>query len=300
MIRIRIKGRLGNQLFIYSFARALSEKYGQKVLIYDRTDEDDPTWHSHLSGFKLNYKVTFTNSKREILKLSPLRKKIFVMDRLCCLKENNRQTYERQMRNMKRNLKHGLILLGDGFFELPERMSKEIFCDGYFQSAKYFDWMRKDILKEIVPTEVLTDKEKDFIYEIENCESVCLTIRLGDYINNSKHQVCTKEFYLNAISKMMEFKPNCKLFVFSDEVDKVKKIFDFKYPVVYSDKNSSDCISLYMMSKCKDFIISNSSFSWWAQYLSQNEHKLVISPDRWYAADIPCDIMQDSWIKLYC
>lgn len=35
------------------------------------------------------------------------------------------------------------------------------------------------------------------------------------------------------------------------------------------------------MSQCKHFIISNSTYVWWAQHLSDYPDKIVIAPDRW-------------------
>ncbi len=300
MVRIRLKGRLGNQLFIYGFARLLCEKYHMKALLYDRSDEKDTVWHSHLNRFVLHPSVSFTNKKEEVLKMPLSAKAAFFIDRLQCKYETNRRMHERQINKMPANIKKGLFLLMDGYYELPPDIPKDLFCDGYFQSPGYLDPVRHRLLNEIVPRDKFTEKEQKFMDQIKSCESVCLTIRLGDYLGNTVHQVCTREYYMRAMDMMAERKPGCRFFVFSDEIEAAGKMFRFRYPVSYDSGRSKDSISLAVMSKCKHFIISNSSFSWWAQYLSQNPEKIVISPDRWYAQDIPCDIMQKEWVRIQC
>lgn len=300
MIRIRLKGRLGNQMFIYAFARAMQEKYHQRVLIYDRKNEADAMWHSHLDRYALNESVAFTSNKSDVMKMGLMAKWLFFKDRVCCRHKNSRQVHDYQLKHWNENISHGLLLLMDGYEKLPDKIPSDIFCDGYFQSPRYIDCIRPLLLKEFLPKASLQECEKYMLAKIQNSNSVCLTIRLGDYIGNSTHQVCTKEFYLEAMRRIHELQPDCVFYVFSDEVDKAKKIFDFPFPVVYDWGQSQDAVSLYIMSQCKHFIISNSSFSWWAQYLGTAGNKIVVAPDHWYARDVVCDIMQDNWMKLKC
>lgn len=298
MYYIRLKGRLGNQLFIYAFARKLVYKYGKQVLIYDRKNERDPKWYSHLDNYKLNDDVHFTSNKKSVMKFNIVSKLLFAYDRIIGDHMNPRQKNNFQRKRLNLNIKHGLFLLQDGYVKLPQNLKDGTFFDGYFQSPKYFDDIRDDIIDELTPQYKFNNDEKGFINRIENTESVCVTIRLGDYLNNSTHQVCSKKFYINAMRKMKELHPNAEFFIFSDEINKAKDIFDFPYSVIYDSGRMKDFASLFVMSKCKHFIISNSSFSWWAQYLSQNAQKTVIAPHKWYAQDVPCDIYEDDWLLM--
>lgn len=68
-----------------------------------------------------------------------------------------------------------------------------------------------------------------------------------------------------------------------------------KYDVVTQSKEFTVVESLAVMSKCKHFIIGNTTFGWWAQYLSENDDKIVVAPSRWMNVDMPIDIYQDNW-----
>lgn len=300
MISTRLHGRLGNQLFVYATARAMSEKYNQIVLIYDRTDEKNDFFHSHLSGYHLNNNIIFTNNEHKVKGYNIFRNLYFISHVLKTIKKTPREVHDIQVSFMEKNIKHGLFLMTDGYYPLPESVNRDMFFDGYFQSPKYFDFVRGKLINELKPKDEHTTSEKKMIKEIEETESVCLTIRLGDYLNNPTHQVCSVEYYMKAIQMMKELVPNCKFFVFSDDIDMVKQIFEFDENVIFDDGKSKDYMSLDVMSHCKHFIISNSSFSWWAQYLSINEGKIVISPSKWYAKDVPCDVMQEDWILINC
>ena len=41
-------------------------------------------------------------------------------------------------------------------------------------------------------------------------------------------------------------------------------------------------IDLCLMTFCTDYIIANSSFSWWGAWLSHNQNPTVIAPKKWF------------------
>ena len=96
---------------------------------------------------------------------------------------------------------------------------------------------------------------------------------------------------------MQELVPDATYYVFSDNIDDVRNLFS-KYDNLtfhYIDSKYTDQESLYLGSCCRNFIMTNSTFSWWMQYLSDNKNKVVLAPSRWYNTNNPCDIYQDNW-----
>lgn len=57
--------------------------------------------------------------------------------------------------------------------------------------------------------------------------------------------------------------------------------------------------SLYLMSMCDHFIISNSALSWWGAYLGKNPNKKIYAPQSWFTRDGPKysikDIVPKEW-----
>jgi hypothetical protein len=57
---------------------------------------------------------------------------------------------------------------------------------------------------------------------------------------------------------------------------------------------------MILISKCRNHIIANSSFSWWGAWLSNYEGKLVIAPQRWLndKSIDTSELVPSSWIKI--
>lgn len=110
--------------------------------------------------------------------------------------------------------------------------------------------------------------------------------------------VCNEEYFQRGIRYIRSRHKNATIFFFSDDIEWVKKNIKVEGPAYYESGKDTLWEKMLLMSSCKHFVISNSTFSWWAQYLSQNNDKIVVAPTRWRADDNRYEIRQKNWIIL--
>lgn len=285
MIVVKIKGGLGNQMFEYAMARKIQTEFGIRELILDPYPVNrDRLRNFGLDSFRLgkNVAVGESGSVKGILKLQE-----DIAARLVSYFIAGRRE-EVAIRREKR-LEKLFYLLGiiqkdhcagtTGHFLL--KLHKNIYMNGWFQEAKEIAGIREKLLDEFQFVREMPRKVVEFGEKIEGSEAVCMHIRRGDYVNHPQFGVCTDSYYYRAMDEMAGRTDHPVFYIFSDSMEAVKTM-QFKYPVVFDEVGESEHESLYLMSKCRHFIISNSTFSWWAQFLARDEKKIVIAPDRWY------------------
>jgi hypothetical protein len=179
--------------------------------------------------------------------------------------------------------------------------------DGYWQTELYFKDIAQTICEDFSLRQIPAGQYEEFARKISNCSnSVVLHIRRGDYVSNkytlSVHGVCSVDYYKQAVSIIKEKVSNPFFFVFSDDpeiaLDLVKEILDDNtYEFIQSGKGELD---MSLMRLSKHFIIANSSFSWWAAWLSENKEKNIIAPKRWLNNDThdTSDLIPHSWLRI--
>ena len=86
--------------------------------------------------------------------------------------------------------------------------------------------------------------------------------------------------------------------IFSDDIEWCRENIKFSENIYYEDGTDPVWEKLRLMYSCKHFIISNSTFSWWAQYLSRNNDKIVIAPARWHNSGYTNDIYDENWLLI--
>lgn len=202
--------------------------------------------------------------------------------------------------------KYNLYFLELGYYNYDFRHLKNTklkYICGCFECEKFFKNIQEELKKEIQPIEPKNEKNIELYNIIENSNSICVTVRRGDFVTNEKNKkiydICSQNYYNKAINIMKEKVKDPVFIMFSDDIQWVKdniKVENTK--MYYEDGNDTLDEKLRLMYSCKHFIISNSTFSWWAQFLSKNKNKIVISPDRWYNQDIKSELINDEWIKI--
>jgi hypothetical protein len=290
MIYIDLKGNLGNQLFEYAFARKIQEQTNQKICVNTCfLSKYKPEYHCNLNNYLLNENVSFED-KRALpwfvnTYSGPIRyiKKVFPKAFL------------------KYSSKRGrFIWLHETYVDLPiEPVKKDYYLVGYWQSTKYFSDIDSIIRKEFTPKLPPLEHNRELYDKINHSESICVTIRRGDYVTNEKYRrqffLCDTPFFLKGIEIIRNKIPNASVICFSDDIDWVKKNVPISGEVYYERGDDPVWEKLRLMSSCKHFVISNSSFSWWSQHLSSNPNKIVVAPSKWYPDGRRCDIYEDGW-----
>jgi hypothetical protein len=123
---------------------------------------------------------------------------------------------------------------------------------------------------------------------------VCVHVRRGDFARGGLHDVCRPEYYLDAIRVMRALVPDPDFIVISDDPAWCRETLGGVAGVRIPDP-VDELSALRMMCACKAFILSNSTFGWWAAWLS--DARPVIAPGR-FLAGRPWNICPEHWIRL--
>jgi len=254
-------GQLGNQMFQYASLLGISRKIGTSFSIPN---------HNEVINDGLGNRLRI--ELFEVFKLNP--ENIGFVNgndiRESCFE------FDPTIFSLDKNINHNLV--------------------GFFQSEKYFKESENEVRSNFDFLDFIKEDCIDMIDTVK--DSIAIHIRRGDYlINNQNHHNLSLDYYEKSLS---HFDNDRQVIIFSDDPKwcKEQKLFsDDRFLV--SEGNSS-YHDLYLMSKCSDFIIANSSFSWWGAWLA-NRGK-VIAPKKWFGPALEHkntqDLYLEKWIKV--
>ena len=309
MIQLKITGRAGNQFFQYATVYSYMKKNNIKETMYisfqelARKKTDNYTFFDTLAEFNTTYKkvmkikmtkyqkildffykvnIKILRIYRKILKSSMQKKDYIFIEKLWHKKLN----------------KNGLYYYMPTNFNFYKSKNKNIIFYGSFESPKFFEQYKEDLLKIFTPKHKDKIINKKLYQKIEDTNSVCITIRRGDFLIDKYKKdfyICTPKYFEKAIDKVKKLISSPQFIVFSDDINWCKKNMKFPSSTLYESGKDEIWEKMRLMYSCKNFIISNSTFSWWAQYLSRNKEKVVIAPEKWNNFEYSKNIYEKEW-----
>ena len=171
---------------------------------------------------------------------------------------------------------------------------------GFFQSYKYFENIKKEIIKDFSPKNDIEWKNKELIEKWKWKITCSIHVRRWDY-SWWCHWFCSLEYYKKATSTIKDKFENVTFLVFSNDIEWCKKNFVWD-EYIFVDWNTwkESYRDMILMSKCSHNIIANSSFSWWWGFLNQNKNKVVIAPKKWLNVNFidTKDLIPNEWLCL--
>lgn len=171
--------------------------------------------------------------------------------------------------------------------------------EGWLQSEKYFN---PSLTKKI-----FCFKEEEFQGVINqynhlfNKKTILITVRRGDFVSHPLYfQLSYKYYFLALIKFFPDWKERNIIFT-SDDITYCKYHFS-SLANSYFIEDLSPIEQLFIGSKCDDFIISNSTFSWWLAWLGEGSDNTIIRPLKNFSKKAGKNIDEndyypDRWIK---
>ena len=271
-ITARIFGGLGNQMFIYSNARAIALR------------NNVPLYLDTVSGFRNDpYQREWSLQHFNIQFCQASRADMF---------DFAGGKIARRLIKMGNNagLLHNYLVEPDGTRFHPDVNSFQIsgkkWIEGYWQSPQYFEDVAEFIRSDFQLKTPLSAEASKMLAQIGDTNAVCLHARrlrnilVGE--ETSKIKSLTLEYYQKSIQMIGGQVKNPHFFCFSDVPEWLEQNLKIPFPhtmVVFNqgrdDRNYED---FALMCACKHFVISNSTYAWWAAWLGHHPDKTVLTP----------------------
>ena len=277
-----LSGGLGNQLFTYAAGVYYSQLNNRKV-VFELSDID--VWKEHHTSsilkFSPNWPVFRMRFRKLIFQAIALTQRLF-------------------------SFSHTRIIYGSpalGHDIQMEKHKQALLIRGHYQTYKY-------LLDQEVASEMrnLSIKKETDRFSLENAviagrKVLGVHVRLGNYSGlEESFGALSADYFRTAIGEALteEHSKIDHIYLYSDDVEKAYEyltLMEWGVPVTLIGKNSgmTDEEILVLMSNSDSLVISNSTFSWWAAALG-NQEKTVYAPATWFKAmEDPEDLYPAHW-----
>ena len=155
---------------------------------------------------------------------------------------------------------------------------------GYWATYRYYRDISADLRRELVPPSPDHPAALHILDRIKAARSCSIHWRFYTEEVGVPHPSLT-EFYRNAIRMVEDRHPGIQFFLFSDDPSLARKELRSlaRDNVTFVDipdanGNAHSLMDFHLMYSCDHAIVGDSTFSWWAAWLSDRENKTIVAP----------------------
>ena len=184
--------------------------------------------------------------------------------------------------------------------------NKKFFFNGYWKDLKYIELAKQDILNSLLKNKEIN---KSYKSELDN-NFAMIHVRRGDFLRDKRE--LSESYYLNSLKIMKKYDIN-KFDIFTDDEKWVRtnSIFDgfnnifpqrfgqdpnYKAKGINSLDDKSETIKTFgAMLRYKHFVLSNSSYSFWAAFLKSSDNSVITIPNPMFKNEERTNIYLENW-----
>ena len=280
---VEISENLGNQMFMYAHAYALSKKLNRELYIDNESAylTKKSVGSYKLDRFNISSKI-IENPYKFLSIFQYLKRKYFT--KLDYFKKN-KIFYKEKLDVDKKTHYYNEQ-------DLDKNKNFLIYIRGHFESEKYFLNCRESILKELSFKHEKQYQKNIYYKYILNNNVVAITVRQNRF--NERNYSQTTDLLLKnksdifllkqikyikkAVSYFKNKVKNPKFLIWSNDFSNLDKYFSNNFIFVKNHNKNKDLTDLYLLTHCKYFIVSPSTFSWWGAWLSKKKGKICVRP----------------------
>ena len=262
---LRLTGGLGNQLFAFATARRIAHNNGAELIL----DTETGFQYDHI--YKRSYQLGFFSIQARSASAFERMEPIGRVRRLILRKYSDLFPLEE-----RRYIKQSALVFEPSLLDLHLKHQTTYF-ESYGQSENYFADIREILMNELKMNIHLDAKGSVYEEIIKSTCSVALHVRWFDNVMKKNPVNLQIEYYKRAVDSIIKKTPQAHFLIFSDNITATSKhlyplLMGLPHTIVdMSHTEYSNINEFALMRQCKQWIISNSTYSWWAAWLGETK-----------------------------